>query len=171
MGNDVVDFGCRQRAGIGGKHLVIVGRMVAEIAADRNDPAVLGLIQDHAVAPVWSAAGDDDRQLAVEIGRTAAIDPRGVADSDLDPLLFRLGETKTLEPGRARGAAAGGIDHEVGRDGLLGAVADLDADALDGGPGVIRNQALHRAVLDHAHIRQRRQPPPHMAFQHRTRSQ
>ena len=60
-------------------------------------------------------AGDDDRKLAVEIGRTAAIEARGVADPDLDPLFFGLGETKTLEPGRARRAAAGCIDHEVGR--------------------------------------------------------
>jgi hypothetical protein len=54
----------------------------------------------------------------------AAIEARGVADPDLDPLFFRLGETKTLEPGRARRAAAGRIDHEIGRDAVLVAVTD-----------------------------------------------
>src|SRR5438270_12325698 len=101
--------------------------MVAEIAADRDDPAVLGLVQNDSVAPVRSAAGDHDRELAVEVGRTPPIDPRGVADPDLDLLLFRRREAEAFEPGRARRAAAGGIDHEVGRDRLLDAVADLDA--------------------------------------------
>jgi len=36
MGNDVVDLRGRQRAGIGGEQLVVVGGMVAEIAADRT---------------------------------------------------------------------------------------------------------------------------------------
>src|SRR6185436_10932914 len=101
--------------------------MVAEIAADRDDPAVLGLVQHHTVAPVRPAAGDHDRELAVEIGRAAAIEARGVADPDFDPLFFRLGETKTLEPGRARRAAAGRIDHEIGRNAMLLTAANSGA--------------------------------------------
>src|SRR5882724_1703451 len=107
--------------------------MVAEIAADRDDPAVLGLVQDRSVAPVRAAAGDHHRELAVEIGRTAAIDARGVTDPDLNSLFRRLGETKTLEPGRARRAAAGGVDHEISHDGVLDAISDPGADALDRG--------------------------------------
>src|SRR5262245_22794938 len=125
--------------------------MVAEIAADRDDPAVLALVQDHPIAPVRPAAGDHHRLLAVEIGRTAAIVPRGVADPDLDPLFFGPGKTETFEPGRARRTAAGCIDHEIGRDAVLFATADFDADALDGGLAVICDQVLHRAVFDHTH--------------------
>jgi hypothetical protein len=55
---------------------------------------------------------------------------RGVADPDLDPFFFRLGETKTLEPDRARRAAAGRIDHEIGRDAVPGAAADPGAHPL-----------------------------------------
>src|SRR5512133_2149513 len=140
--------------------------MVAEIAANRYDPAVLGLVQDHAVAPVRPAAGDYDRKLAAEIGRAAAIEARGVADSDLDPLFFRLGETEALEPGRARRAAAGRIDHEIGV--VLGAAAHSGAHALDRRPAIVGDQLLHGAILDHAHIRQRHQAAAHVTFQHRT---
>jgi len=82
MGHDVVDLRRRQRAGIGRKHLLIVGRVIAEIAADRNDPAILGLIEHDAVAPVGIAAGNDHGKPAAQIARTAAIDARGVADAD-----------------------------------------------------------------------------------------
>src|SRR5215213_359252 len=128
--------------------------MVAEIATDRHDPAILGLIQHHAVAPVRPAAGDDDRKLAVEIGWAAAIVARGVADPDLDPLFFRLGETKTLEPGRARRAAAGRIDHEIGREVVPGGAADPDADTLDRRPAIVGDQLLYGTIVDHADIRQ-----------------
>src|SRR3954451_13040401 len=114
--------------------------MVAEIAADRNDPAVLGLVQHHAVAPVRPAAGNHDRKLAAEIAWAAAIQPRGVADPDLDPLFFGLAKTKPLEPGRARRAAAGRIDHEVGRDAVFVAAADPGAHTLDRRPAIIGNQ-------------------------------
>src|SRR3954453_6115233 len=133
--------------------------MVRKIAADRDDPAVLGLVQHHAIAPVRPAAGDHHRELAVKIGWAAAIEARGLTDPDLDPLFFRLGETKTLEPGRARRAAAGGIDHEIGRDAGLGTIADPGLHALDRRPAIVGDQLLYGAIVDHAHIRQSRQAP------------
>jgi hypothetical protein len=84
--------------------------MVAEIAANADDPAVLGLKQNGAVAPVRGAAGDHDRELAVEVGGAAAIDPGGVSDPDFDFLLLRALKTEALEPCRARRTAAAGID-------------------------------------------------------------
>src|SRR5258708_1950790 len=97
--------------------------------ADRDDPAVLGLKQNRAVAPVRPAAGDHDRELAAEICGAAAIDAGGVSDADLDLLFLGARVAKTLEPGRARRSAPTGIDHEVGEDGFFRGVIDLDADA------------------------------------------
>src|SRR6185295_8384728 len=121
--------------------------MVAEIAADRDDPAVLGLKQNGAVAPVRPAAGDHDRKLAAEIGRPAAIDARGVSDADLDLLFLRARITKTLKPRRAGRSPSAGVDHEVGEDGFFRAAIDLDADAADPRMRFVRDQPLHRAML------------------------
>src|SRR5205823_4562426 len=92
------------------------------------------------------------------------------ADPDLDLLLFRRREAEAFEPGRTRRAAAASIDHEVSRDRLLDAIADLDTDALDRGVLVVGEQALHRAIFDRAHVWQRHQAPPHLPLQHRTGS-
>jgi len=92
---------------------------------------------------------------------------RGVTDPDLDPVLFRLGEAKTLEPGRARRASAGRIDHEIGRDAVLVAVTDPDAHTLDRRPDIVGDQLMYGTIVDHAHIRQSHQAPAHVAFQHR----
>ncbi len=54
---------------------------------------------------------------------------------------------------------------------MLLTVADLDPHAPDRGSVVRRNEALHRAILDGAHIGERQQPAADMAFQHRTRGQ
>jgi hypothetical protein len=96
-----VDLAGRKRSRIGREHLCVVGREIAEIAADRDDPAVLALEQNHAVAPVWFGAGDHHRDLAAEIGRPPAIEPCGVAEADLDPLFRRPRVTEAVEPGRA----------------------------------------------------------------------
>src|SRR5882757_5648951 len=110
--------------------------MVAEIAADRNDPAVLRLKQNGAVAPVRPAAGDDDGQLAAEICGAAAIDAGGVSDADLDLLFVGARVAKTLKPRRARRSAPAGIDHEVG---FFRAVIDLDANASNNRMRFIRD--------------------------------
>src|SRR6185436_4088181 len=124
----------------------------AKITADRNDPAIFALVEDDAVAPVRAAAGDDDGKFAVEVGRPAPVHPRGVADADSDPFFLGPRIAKTLQPGRARGAAPGGIDHEICFDGLLGAVADPEANAGDGGFAVVGDQPLHGAAFDGADI-------------------
>jgi hypothetical protein len=54
---------------------------------------------------------------------------------------------------------------------VLVAVTDPGAHALDRRPALVGDQLLHRAILDHAHIRQSRQAAAHMAFQHRARRQ
>src|ERR1041385_3400032 len=125
--------------------------MVAEIAADRDDPAVLGLKQDRAVAPVRSAAGDHDRQLAAEIGRTPPINARGVSDADLDLLFLGARVAKTFKPRRARRSAPAGIDHEVRRNGFFGGVFELDANAANCRMRSICNQPLHRALRSEEH--------------------
>src|ERR1700710_511244 len=128
--------------------------MVAEITADRDDPAVLGLKQNGAVAPVRPAAGDHDRQLAAKIGGAAALDAGGASDADLEFLFLGGPVTKTLKPRWARRSAPAGIDHEVGEDGFFRAVIDLDADAADRRVRFVRDQPLHRAMLDGADVGQ-----------------
>jgi len=145
--------------------------MIAKIAADRDNPSILGLVQDRSIAPVRSAAGNHHRELAVEIGRTAAIGARGVAHPDFDPLLLRLREAEALQPGGARRTAAGSIDDEVGRNHVLDAIADSGANALDRGFTIVGDQFPHHAVFDHAHIRQRHQATADIAFQHGAGSQ
>src|SRR5476651_489619 len=101
--------------------------MVAEIAADRDDPAILGLKQDGAVAPVRPAAGDDDGELAAKVGRTAPIDARGVSDADLDLFFLRTLKAEALKPCRGRRSAPAGIDHKVRQDRFFRTIIDLDA--------------------------------------------
>ena len=63
---------------------IIGRRIIAEETADTDGPGIVFQCNDHAVAPVRLAAGNDDAKLAVKVGRLAAIGARHVADVDLD---------------------------------------------------------------------------------------
>src|SRR5262249_15578343 len=140
--------------------------VVAEIAADGDNPAVLALKQNRPVAPVWLVARDHHRDLAAELAGMAAVEPRRVADADIDPLLLRPRIAESVQPGGRERAAARRIHHEIGLDGVLLAAAQADPHTLDRGTVFARNQAQGGAILDRPNARQRQQPAPDMSLQH-----
>src|SRR6185312_5025359 len=145
--------------------------MISEIAAERDDPAVLGLEQRATVPPVRSVANNDERTFAPKVSLLATVKPRGVAEADLDPLLQGTRIAEPFKPGRARRAAPGRVDHEIGEQDLLDTSIEPDANALDGRTVGRGNQALHGAVLNCVYIGKSQKPAADMAFQNGTRGE
>ena len=166
-----MNFLCRQRREVGQKLRVIGRRIVAEEAADADGPGVVLQRNDHAVAPVRRAASNDDAELAAELARLAAIGARHVADADLDLVLDRTLIAELLEPCRARRAAPGSIEHEIGVERLLRPSLDAHTNAGHTIFGRACRESLHRAILDRAHVRQLQHTTTHVAFQHGTARQ
>ena len=133
----LVNIGTRQRprefeiaGGIG-------GRVVAEPAAERHDPAV-PLHRQHETNPliVGRPRRDDRAHVAIEVARHTLEDPRRVAEVHMHFLDLGLAVAELVEPLRRPRSAPAGIDDEVG--------GHLDIRLA----GLLDAHTLHDAVLD-----------------------
>lgn len=115
------------------------------------------------------------RRQTMENGEVAAqricaeaVPAGGVGDVDQQPFLIWSVETKGLEPRRRAGRPAGGIDHCVRVQDLLGTVVrpTQQPHPSHGTCSGARREAQRVAAAQQVHARQPPHPRPHTAFDH-----
>ena len=122
------------KTGVDGEQLVVVGGMVAEIAADQTiqrSSAWYRITPLHQFGPLQRLHERRARRRdRLDGGDDGAWCSRLISD----PLFFRLGETEALEPCRTRRSRRDRRPRRSARDAVRGASTDLDAHALDRSP-------------------------------------
>jgi hypothetical protein len=139
----------------------VVGRWpLAEVPEEGHDPAVAFHGQQHSAALALAGGGDHRGSVAVELVAAAPVDPAGVGDSDAHLVLGGPRVAELLQPDRASGASAGGVEDQVGLEYLLGAAVGAPnypdaAHALAVGR---RGQPGGVAAVDEPHVAERPHP-------------
>jgi hypothetical protein len=139
----------------------VVGRWPpAEVPEEGRDPAVAFHGQHHPATLVLAGGGDHRGSVAVELVAAASVDPAGVGDADAHLLLGRPRVAELLQPDRATGASAGGVEDQVCLEHLLSAAVGVSEhpDAVHAPAVGRRNQPGGVAAVDEPHVAERPHP-------------
>ncbi len=154
--DEFADEGVGQFFGEGGEAGLVGGGFAAAGAGEGDDPLAVLDGQDEAEPaglPGAVVAVDADHGERAGAAARGAVEPGGVGDAGVDDVLLRRGDVEGAEPLGEPGAAAGGVDDDVGREvgrGVPVEVADRDAGDAGGvaeqgdglGPGPERDAGV-----------------------------